>query len=113
MVSTSHTLRQDATPSELRRSVVKGDYVIASLLVVVGSLIFLAASPAVEHWFLLPVFLCGVLTAVDLVRWARGRLDAFDPQTVIGLLGFYGFFVAPLLHVTWDRFGAGYDFVLW
>jgi hypothetical protein len=113
MATSSQLLRQAITPGELRRRRATEEYALASILAVVVTLGFLIASPAVEHWFVFPVFFCGVLTAVDLVRWGRGRLDAFDPQTVIGLLGFYGFFVAPLLHVTWDRFGAGYDFILW
>jgi hypothetical protein len=42
----------------------------------------------------------------------RGRLDLYDPKTIIGCLAFYGFFLAPLLNVAWDTFGVG-DFVLW
>jgi hypothetical protein len=58
-------------------------------------------------WFLLPVTACGVLAGVDVVRWLRGRLDLFDPKTLIACLAFHGFFVAPLLHVLWDMFGVG------
>ncbi|MFY9528448.1 MAG: hypothetical protein WAR24_06030 [Candidatus Acidiferrales bacterium] len=34
-------------------------------------------------------------------------------RNIIAFLAFYGFFVAPILHVVWDRFGAGYDLILW
>jgi hypothetical protein len=80
----------------------------------VGILALLAAawSRAVAHWFLLPVCFCGILAGVDVVRWLRGRLDLFDPRTIIACLAFYGFFVTPLLHVIWDRFGVGYDLIL-
>ena len=113
MVTSRQFISSESLPRVLRGRRAAEDYVVASLLLVVVILGFLAASPAIEHWFVFPLFLCGVLTAVDLVRWGRGRLDALDPKTLIGFLGFYGFFIAPLLHVTWDRFGAGYDFVLW
>ncbi len=55
---------------------------------------------------------CGIIAGVDVIRWLRGKLDLFDPMTVIACLAFYGFFVTPILHVAWDRFGAGYDLVL-
>ena len=90
----------------------RGDYAIAA--VCVGSLALAAMwwSKPVAHWFLLPVMACGILSGVDIVRWLRGRLDLFDPKTVIACLAFYGFFVAPILHVIWDRFGVGYDLIL-
>jgi hypothetical protein len=68
--------------------------------------------PAERHWFLLPVTACGVLTVVDIVRWLTGRLDLFDPRTVIACVAFYGFFMAPLLNVHWDSFGVG-DLPYW
>ncbi len=36
----------------------------------------------------------------------------FDPRTIIACLAFYGFFVAPILHVIWDRFGVGDEMVM-
>ncbi|MGQ9601031.1 MAG: hypothetical protein ACUVWZ_16685 [Anaerolineae bacterium] len=68
-------------------------------LVVIG-LLFL--SERLWHWFVLPVFLCGVVVTVDAVEWLRGRLDIFDPFGVIGAIGFHFFFLAPLLQVYWD-----------
>lgn len=68
--------------------------------VVIGVLFFY--SDALAHWFLIPVFLCGVLIGRDAVDWVRGRLDAYDPIGIIGLLGVHFFFLAPLLHVIWD-----------
>lgn len=55
------------------------------------------------HWFLLPVFLCGVLIVEDAVRWLSGELDVFDPTGLIGLFGIHFFLIAPLLHVQCDR----------
>lgn len=90
----------------------RGDYAIAAIGVGVLSLASIWWSQPVAHWFLLPVMACGILSGVDIVRWLRGRLDLFDPRTVIACLAFYGFFVAPILHVIWDRFGVGYDLLL-
>jgi hypothetical protein len=63
---------------------------------------FLLASEQVAHWFLIPVLCCGVLIGCDAIDWFRGRLSLFDPAGIIGLLGVHFFFLAPLLHVTWD-----------
>lgn len=91
----------------------RGDYAIAALCVVILTLIFISLHEQLAHWFLLPVMACGILAGVDVVRWLRGKLDLFDPRTVIACLAFYGFFLAPMLHVVWDRYGAGYDLILW
>lgn len=63
---------------------------------------FLVACERIAHWFIIPVLLCGVLIGIDAVDWFRGRLDLLDPAGIIGLLGVHFFFLAPLLHVTWD-----------
>jgi hypothetical protein len=91
----------------------RGDYVLSAVCVTVSALIFVLLNRAVAHWFLLPVMACGVLAGVDVIRWLRGRLDLFDPRTIIAWLAFYGFFVAPILHVVWGRFGVGNEMFLW
>ena len=60
-----------------------------------------------QHWFIIPVFVCGVLIAPDAVDWFRGRVDVFDPIGIIGLFGFHFFFLAPLLHFYWDTWSTG------
>jgi hypothetical protein len=96
-----------------RQKALGGDY--ATAVVGVGTIVLLsiAWSRAVFHWFLLPVATCGILAGVDVVRWLRGKLDVFDPKTVIGCLAFYGFFVAPILHAAWDIYGVGNEMLLW
>ncbi len=66
----------------------------------------MAASHQFLHWFVIPVFLCGVLIGSDAVSWFRGQIDNFDPVGILGLLGFHFFFLAPLLHVYWDYWMA-------
>jgi hypothetical protein len=95
------------------REGLRGDYAAATAGVSVIVLLSTAWSPAVFHWFLLPVSACGILAGVDVVRWLRGKLDVFDPRTVIGCLAFYGFFVAPILHSVWDIYGVGNEMLLW
>jgi|SRR5271156_1854230 len=90
----------------------RGDYTITVVSVAVLSLIFIACGNSTLHWFLLPAMACGVLAGVDIVRWLRGRLELFDPRTIIAGLAFYGFFVAPILHVIWDRFGVGDEMIM-
>lgn len=90
----------------LRRSR-RGDAAIASVFVMTVTLIFVCWSDSVAHWFLLPLMTCGILAGADVVRWLRGRLDLFDPRTIVACLAFYGFFVAPMLNVVWDQYGIG------
>ena len=66
-------------------------------------LVFLALSPEVWHWFLIPVFVCGVIIGMDAADWLTGKLDVFDPAGVIGVYGLFFFFLAPLLHVVTDH----------
>ena len=94
------------------RSQRRGDFAIAAACVGVLTLLSIWWKSAVAHWFLIPVMACGILAGVDVVRWLRGRLDLFDPRTIIACLAFYGLFVAPILNVAWDRFGVGYDLLL-
>lgn len=63
---------------------------------------FLVVSAPIAHWFVVPVWFCGVLIGRDAVDWFRDRLSLFDPAGIIGLIGFHFFFLAPLLHVAWD-----------
>jgi hypothetical protein len=88
------------------------DYVLSLACGCVSALIFVIISPAVIHWFLIPLIACGTISGVDVIRWLRGRLDLFDPKAVIGFLAFYGCFVTPMLHVVWDRFGVNNDLLL-
>lgn len=63
---------------------------------------FLVVSPPMAHWFVVPVWLCGVLIGRDAVDWCRGRVGLYDPAGIVGLIGVHFFFLAPLLHVAWD-----------
>ncbi len=62
---------------------------------------FLLASDPVAHWFVIPVWLGGVLIGRDAVDWLRGRVKLLDPAGIIGLIGLHFFFLAPLLHAAW------------
>lgn len=88
------------------------DYLIAGCGTALTALVFCAVKPAERHWFIVPVAVCGIVAGVDVVRWLRGRLDLFDPRTLIASVALYGFFVAPLLNVYWDAFGVG-DLPFW
>ena len=75
---------------------------VAFLAVVATVAGFSFASNRLVHWFIIPISICGILMGADAVDWFRGRLDLYDPQGLIGILGFHFFFIAPLLHVLWD-----------
>jgi hypothetical protein len=76
--------------------------VLACLIVTIISAGFFFSSDQFNHWFLIPVAICGVLVGTDAIAWLRGRLGLYDPAGIIGLFGFHFFFLAPLLHVGWD-----------
>lgn len=82
---------------------------ISTLLILIAGLVW---SENVAHWFLIPVGACGILAGVDVVRLFRGKLEFFDPRALVACLMYYGLVVAPVLHVGWDRYGVGYDFIL-
>lgn len=77
-------------------------WVVGAVLVAVVVAFLVCLVPALRHWMILPVAVCGVLVAPDVVDWARKRLDAFDPQAVVALMGLHFFFLAPILHVVMD-----------
>jgi len=68
----------------------------------VGSCAYLAQTSGAPHWALVAFGLCGAIEAPTLVRWLRGKTDAFDPKSIVTLLVFHNTFVAPILHLLWD-----------
>jgi hypothetical protein len=77
-------------------------YILAGVGVGAVAVFFFLTGAGFYHWFVLPAMACGVLAGADMVRWLRGFLDSFDPKGLIGIVIFYGFFIAPLLHVYWN-----------
>lgn len=66
-------------------------------------IIALMTSPVFLHWFIIPLFACGLLCCLDGIQLLenRGR-NLFDPVPLLGCFGLYFFYVAPLLHVGRD-----------
>lgn len=77
------------------------DFIVAACVSTVILCGWLLTSEILLHWFVVPVFVCGVLIGADGVAWVRRRLDLFDPVGLVGAYGYYFFFVAPLLTVAW------------
>lgn len=77
-------------------------WVLAVWLVCLVSALAMLASDRYWHWFMAPTSLAGVLIGVDAVDWARGRLGAFSPVALVGLLGVHMFYAVPMFHVYWD-----------
>jgi len=63
--------------------------------------VFFALSPEFLHWFLLPVYACGVLIFSEFFRWNSRQLMVFHPAGLISIVGVFFFFMNPLLHVYW------------
>jgi len=76
-----------------------GSLTISAGLCSIVCFILILSCPNAIHWFLLPVFLGGILITSDGLDWFRGKLDVFDPVGLVGLYGIHFFFIAPLFHV--------------
>jgi hypothetical protein len=63
---------------------------------------FLASSEVFVHWFVIPLWLSGVIIGRDAIDWLRGHCDVYDPVGILGLLGLHFFFLSGMLHVHWD-----------
>jgi hypothetical protein len=86
------------------------DYLVSGSLVGMISISFIAADHRVAHWFILPGIVAGTLSLPDLIRWLRGSMDLFDPKGLLGLWLFFGWFLAPLLHVYSGYYGPELEF---
>lgn len=63
---------------------------------------FIAGNGQFAHWFVLPVFACGVLIGADAWAWLSAQVEMLSPIGILGIVGYHFFFLAPLLHVHWD-----------
>lgn len=77
-----------------------GDWWMAAAITLLVATIFALCVPALFHWFVVPVVLVGILMGTDACAWARGGMNLANPSGLIALLGYWGLFGAPLLHVA-------------
>jgi hypothetical protein len=80
----------------------KFETLLASYLTAVVLVACVGINERMWHWFVIPVFVCGLLIGPDALRWLRGEYDLFDPKGLVGALGWHLFFLAPLLFIRWD-----------
>jgi hypothetical protein len=93
-----------AAPAPLAAEATKAGRLIFSALgclAIVAALMF--SDDRFQHWFTLPVLICGVLVALDVEEWMRGAVDFYDPAGLIGIAGLYFFFFSPLLVIYYDH----------
>lgn len=93
-------IRRESSGGFSGRSLIVSSYICAAIAAA-----FLAQSPALVHWFVIPVLICGILMVQDIVEWIK-EMDLFDPIGLVGLLGAHHFFIAPLLHVHWNEWAS-------
>lgn len=100
------SLAESAMPSissPVARPKVSVSSSLAAAYVCTLILIFmLATSDRMWHWFVVPVWFCGLVIGTDTIDWLRGKTDVFDAFGLVGVLGFHFFFAAPLLHPYLD-----------
>jgi hypothetical protein len=93
------------------------DWLIAliwPLLLIIG---YIIADLYLFHWFVIPIYFCGVLMSIDAIHWIRGKMDTFDPRGLVGLFGCNFFVLSPILAVYYrvDHVGEVFldDFRPW
>lgn len=73
------------------------------LLCFIIILLFIALSPEkFLHWSIIPIFISGVIIGTYLIRLITNKISIFDPIGIIGVFGFWFFFLTPLLHILYD-----------
>ena len=101
--------RPAARPALGPRVTVGENLVIATVVVLLGSLTIAAVSPNCRHWFVLPVSLCGILCLMDAIAWVRRQTDTFDPKALTALVLLHGAYLSPLLHVALEAYTPVYN----
>ncbi|MGV7223129.1 MAG: hypothetical protein ACQ9MH_16560 [Nitrospinales bacterium] len=76
------------------------DYLFAGCVCFFTCILFAIISAKTHHWFLLPIFLCGTIIGSDGIVWFRRKCDVFDLKAIVGLYGFYFFFLSPLIYMA-------------
>jgi hypothetical protein len=108
----THALHPSSVPARTTPSSADDrqvSWAVGTAIVLITTAVAVTVAPALRHWFIVPVTMCGILVIPDAVHWARRRLDTFDPQAMLGLLGTHFFYVAPLLHVLLDYWAKYID----
>jgi len=98
------------TSSDRLCSEYSGNLLLGTTAATVIVLAFFAFCEDSRHWFLLPLLLCGTMIGGDVIAWARGKVDLFDPLGILGIFAWKTYFWAPLLHVALDEWGRTYPF---
>jgi hypothetical protein len=88
-----------ASTSELPAATLAAIAFLSTAVVVAG---FAIASPACRHWFVLPLFVCGAILALDVIPWVRGEMDSLNPRGLVALLATHVFVLSPLLQASQD-----------
>jgi hypothetical protein len=97
------TSRVNQRESNVRRFQSASPLSVAAAICLSILVVALTASPAFFHWFLIPVFACGLLCCIDAVQVLQyDRRNVFDPVALLGAFGVFFFYIGPLLHVGRD-----------
>lgn len=91
-----------ATVKYAKKDSDKLTYALAILLTTIILIIFLFNSKDLYHPFIFPIYFSGIIIALDLVDWARGKIEVFSPIGFLGIFGFHFFFLSPILQVYWE-----------
>lgn len=104
VAAAQRTVTDSATRFRVNRIALPSSALLATFICVLTSTAFALYTPALQHWYLIPVTLCGVLVTTDAIDWIRRKYDLYDPVGLIGVFSVHFFYLAPILHVQWGLF---------
>jgi hypothetical protein len=84
---------------------IAANYLLSTLITVVVAIVFAFLSEQCQHWCLIPLILCGVLSGADIIAWLRKEIDVFDPKVFVAAFLYLNCFLAPILHLRYGIYG--------
>jgi hypothetical protein len=78
------------------------DVMLSGLICSVIVILYVVFDTSLLHWFLIPVFLCGMIVGIDAVKWLRNKYDIFDPMGMVGVFGISFFLIDPLAAASFN-----------
>lgn len=76
----------------------------SSVICLVVSLWLMITHNELNHWFVVPATLCGIIAGRDILRWVFGTVGSFDSSVLASFVIFNGFYIAPMMQIVWNFF---------
>lgn len=85
------------------------DYLYSATISFFTVVVFALLYPACRHWFIIPLFVCGILSGTGIVAWLRKEIDIFDSRAIVSGYLFLNCFLTPFFHIAYNVYGYKLD----